>query len=633
MPSTPLSRKQQSDYNGIQRCAVYARFSGDNQHESSIEDQIRECRKFADQKGWSVLDAYIRYDRAKTGKALEGRDGLDELVQLTQQRPRPFDCLLMYHTSRFARDEADAHQLKKTFRFFGVKLIFVADGLDSSASGFDTMFAIKAMQDAQFSVDLGAHVRKAQTGRFQAGYVPGGGTAYGFCRIPHENVNKRGAYGRFEVDYVEWGIDPIESPIVTRIFEAYAAGLSYAQIAQMLNQGAVKPPQAPRLRAVGSWSKSAIREMLRNERYIGIFRWNQTYQERNPITGKVVRNSRSEDEWLVNEQPDLRIIPQDLWDRVSEQRRIRSKNAKQLGGMARTPQSRTYLFSSRLFCGECGHKFFITNTNPPKYGCSERGERGTCHNRATIRQQSLESALLAALAANLADIRLRDSLVSEISTRIREQARRRLQMAHGASSKREALTSEKQALLKKAQNLAEAIGETGISPTLKSLLGEAEARIAAIDVELATATAPALPEFTDHQIRSFVDAQAHRFAEVLKGDPQTAKEELQKRVSRLDLTPKQTDDGPVYVVTGDVAIFVSEDAMQDKREESIALHCSFPLRVEVVPAGDGNGGGPWPRRPPLQALSLMFIALTGLTANHPTQSTPGQCAAIRRPRG
>jgi hypothetical protein len=45
MPGTPLSRKQQSDYSGIQLSAVYARFSGANQHESSIEGQICECRK------------------------------------------------------------------------------------------------------------------------------------------------------------------------------------------------------------------------------------------------------------------------------------------------------------------------------------------------------------------------------------------------------------------------------------------------------------------------------------------------------------------------------------------------------------------------------------------------------------
>jgi site-specific DNA recombinase len=41
------------------RCAIYARYSDPIQRESSIEDQIRQCREFAERQGWVVIDEYV----------------------------------------------------------------------------------------------------------------------------------------------------------------------------------------------------------------------------------------------------------------------------------------------------------------------------------------------------------------------------------------------------------------------------------------------------------------------------------------------------------------------------------------------------------------------------------------------
>lgn len=390
---------------GTPRCAIYARFSDDeNQDVTSNEDQIRECRAYANRKGWTVLDEYVRTDEGKTGQTVVGRDGLADLLRFAEQKPKPFDYLLMYHTSRMGRDVGDANKLKATFQFHEITLIFVADGLDSRDPSFDTVFVFKSLQDQQFLRDLSAHVRKGQKGRFERGQVPGGGIPYGLRGVPHENPNKRGRYGRYEVDYVEWEIVLEEAAVLTRIFEAYAAGMSYSEIAKMLNAAGVKPPRAPRLRSVASWSKGSIKEMVRNEKYIGIFRWNQTYQVRNPMTGKVARRFRPETEWLVKEMPHLRIIPQDLWDRVCAQRHRKSAHAKELGGMSRTSQGRPYVFSGLLSCGPCDGPMVITsNRRDPRYGCSDHRFRGTCSNSMTISQPLLEQKLLECLAANLAD--------------------------------------------------------------------------------------------------------------------------------------------------------------------------------------------------------------------------------------
>jgi hypothetical protein len=45
------------------------------------------------------------------------------------------------------------------------------------------------------------------------------------------------------------------------------------------------------------------------------------------------------------------------------------------------------------------------------------------------------------------------------------------------------------------------------------------------------------------------------FADFLTGDPTRAKQELQKHVTKLVLTRKETPDGNVFEVSGDVSLF------------------------------------------------------------------------------
>jgi DNA/RNA endonuclease YhcR with UshA esterase domain len=60
---------------------------------------------------------------------------------------------------------------------------------------------------------------------------------------------------------------------------------------------------------------------------------------------------------------------------------------------------------------------------------------------------------------------------------------------------------------------------------------------------------------------------------LLTGDPELAKQEIQKRIKKLVLTPKQTADGTVLEVTGDVELFKQqEDVMLNNSMEGIAQH-------------------------------------------------------------
>jgi hypothetical protein len=56
--------------------------------------------------------------------------------------------------------------------------------------------------------------------------------------------------------------------------------------------------------------------ILNNELYIGKLVWNRLRYRKDPDTGKRRSRLNPETDWIVREVPELRIIPQELWEAV-----------------------------------------------------------------------------------------------------------------------------------------------------------------------------------------------------------------------------------------------------------------------------------------------------------------------------
>jgi site-specific DNA recombinase len=111
---------------------------------------------------------------------------------------------------------------------------------------------------------------------------------------------------------------------------------------------------------------------------------------------------RPESEWIRVEVPELRMVPEKLWQAV--QQRIAQNNTlgkARLGGLSRTQWSRTYVFSGILICGDCNSSMVIISgvgkRGYVKYGCHGHKHTGVCKNNWTIRQDRLEDQLLATI--------------------------------------------------------------------------------------------------------------------------------------------------------------------------------------------------------------------------------------------
>lgn len=572
------------------RCGVYARYSSDNQRKSSIEDQVRNAKETADRKGWNLLEEYIFTDSEKTGTTIHGRTGLKQLMDLAKTKPRPFDYIIVDDTSRFGRNKADTFKNVDILTFYGVNLYFVEDALDSAEPWFEQAFHHKAYRDEEFSKSHGHKIKRGRRGRFLNGYHPGG-YCYGYNNVPDEDLTRKGCYGRPAVNGVYQSIDPEEAAIIVRVYEAYAAGMSLRDIAAMLNSEAVRPPQASRRGGRASWCKTAIREMLKNKRYIGQTTWGRTKQVRDPETGKLVRRDVPESEWDRREMPELRIISDELFARVQEQlkRATRGFGVKRLGGMTRTEASRRYLFSGLLKCGACGANMTIVTNAPARYGCADHRNRSTCANRTTIRLEDLEREFIGALAANLQSEALREELVKTLLDYLKtKKAVTESNQAVGDQN-REQMRATRKTLDTQLQNVMSAIRDCGYSRTLLTELTELEAKAARIDEILAAHAPQPEREITEKEVREFLTCGVESFAEVLTGTPEVVRQHLQKSISSITLTPSVDERGSHYKVSGDVALFSApQGAVQNNPVELVALHYKIPITIEVLPS-QGRG--------------------------------------------
>lgn len=542
------------------RCAVYARFSSDLQRPTSIEDQVRRCTEFAAKQGWTVVEEFIRYDEARSAATVAGRDALNALMLAAKTKPKPFECLLVDDTSRLARYLPDVLSMNDILLYHGVFIYAVAQRLDCREKASRPLLTLHGMMDEQFLVSLAEKVHRGQEGRALKGMHPGG-KVFGYRNTPIEDPTRIGKYGRAAVSGVKLELDEVEAPIVERVFNMYANGNSLAAIAKTLNAEGVQAPQPPRNRQIRAWCPSSIREMLRNERYRGVFVWNRTKKERNPETGRKTSRPRPESDWKRVEVPEWRIISEDLWERVQAQIQRMSKrwSATTIGGQGRRGRGPRHLFSGFLICGVCGSRMTIVSGNGRrgyvKYGCPSHRNRGVCSNSVMIRKDRLEDQLLAELSGRL----LQPAMVDYALQSFHEQLQRRLReiqdQADCAANGVLALQGKRQDLKAKATNVTEAIAAIGHSPSLLAQLSSIETEIAKLDDRLAEMNQPRDLAVSMEELREVLYERVAEIGALLRGDVEVARQALAKYVERLVLTPKGTPDGPVLEVSGSVELF------------------------------------------------------------------------------
>ena len=532
----------------MNRTAIYARYSSANQREASIEDQVRQCRARIEQEEWTLTEVYS--DAAISG-ATTLRSGYQKMLE--DARSGNFEIVVAEALDRLSRDQEDVAGLYKQLTFSGVRLITLAEGEIT-----ELHIGLKGTMNALFLKDLALKTRRGLEGRVRQGFS-GGGIAFGYSVVRESDARGEPLRGKRR-------INEAEAAIVRRIFEEFAAGRSPRVIAHTLNH---EHRPAPAGKAwgpstiYGNWRRGT--GVLNNELYIGRLVWNRQRFIKDPKTGKRQARMNPKSEWVVEEVPHLRIIDDELWERVKQrQEKTRSRIIKGPGNIrsekARRPR---YLLSGLIKCGACGGGFSMNGAN--RYACSTARNKDTCSNRLTIRRDELEARVLDGLRKELMHPDLVKAFIDEFHSEVNR-------LAADRDFDRDRLIRDLEKTNRDLKRIVQAIKDGIPALTLKDELMGLEGRKLELEQMVSKAPAPIPrlhPRLADLYRRKVDDLHDALNREDTKAE---ASEAIRALIDEIRLVP---EDGELKIeLFGELAALVglaNENPRSDDRGLQVTL--------------------------------------------------------------
>ena len=321
---------------------LYYRLSQEDERQGesvSIDNQRTILRKYAEERGFEIHDEYI--DDGISGTTFQ-RPEVQRL--LDDAKTGVINTIIVKDLSRFGRNYIEVGQyVDYVFPAFGIRFIAIQDNVDTENrdSGAMEMMPIMNVFNEWHAANTSKKIRAVRRSNAKEGIYTAKKASYGYKM----GTDKK----RAPV------IDEETAPIVKRIFEMYASGMSPRKISEILNLEGIPSPatyaytqsgQKPKPNVVGLWTAVTIREMLNKIIYIGHMpqlRWTSLSYKSHK------RFRKDESEWTVvynNHEP---IISQELWDKVQERKKSVAQGRK-------TKVGYTHPLSGFLFCADCGNK-------------------------------------------------------------------------------------------------------------------------------------------------------------------------------------------------------------------------------------------------------------------------------------
>lgn len=347
--------------------AAYIRVSTDDQLEYSPDSQLKAVREYAKRNGYILPDEYIyREEEGVSGRKAASRPEFQRMIGTAKTKPRPFEAIIVWKFSRFARNRQDSIVYKSMLRKqCGIDVVSVTEPLGDDKMSVLIEALIEAM-DEYYSINLAEEVKRGMTEKVKRG-EPVTAPAFGY-RIEHK----------------QYYPDPDTAPIVQKIFEDFAAGAGYRDLADKLNQMGVRTKRG------GKWENRTIAYLLNNPVYIGKVRWSPA--------GRISRDY-SRDDTLIVDGTHEPIVSKELWDtchsRMEDISRLYPRYSRQ-------QKKDDYLLHGLVRCSNCGATLVRTTTGSLQ-----------CHMYAKGACRVSHSITIEKLTATLIEAMEKDSLASD----------------------------------------------------------------------------------------------------------------------------------------------------------------------------------------------------------------------------
>lgn len=341
----------------MKTAAAYIRVSTDEQLEFSPASQLAQIRRFAAANGYSLPTEFIFLEEdGRSGRYSQSRPAFLRMIAAAKQIPKPFDAILVWKYSRFARNRQDSIVYKSMLRKqLGIDVLSVSEQLGDNKMSIITEAVIEAM-DEFYSVNLAEEVTRGMAQKARQGqpmtYAPFGYLLQGKHYLP----------------------DPQTAPLVQSIFSDFLAGMSCLQIAQKLSALQVRTRFGNPLRSRN------ISYILQNPLYVGKIRWH---------SGSAV---------ILSEGEHPPLVTKAIWEQAQERlqllRTIYPKKAK-----PSVKAQQEFALRGLVRCSSCGETLVKSSRGYLQCGGYARGK---CSDSHAIRSQQLEELVWAALRTDFA---------------------------------------------------------------------------------------------------------------------------------------------------------------------------------------------------------------------------------------
>lgn len=280
---------------GKTKVYIYTRVSTTMQIDGySLDAQKARMKAYADFNDYQIVGEYE--DAGKSGKSIEGRASFCRMMDDIKSGKDSVSYVLVFKLSRFGRNAADVLSTLQVMQDFGVNLICVEDGIDSSKDAGKLMIsvlsAVAEIERENIRIQtMEGRIQKAREGRWNGGFAP-----YGYRLVD----------GALK-------INEEEAPAIRTIFEQYvntdtgANGLSkYLEahgFQKLVRQNGTSP----------LFSATLIRSILRNPVYCGKIAFGRRKLEKVHGTRNEYRQV-PQDNYLLVDGLHEGIVSEELWN-------------------------------------------------------------------------------------------------------------------------------------------------------------------------------------------------------------------------------------------------------------------------------------------------------------------------------
>lgn len=368
----------------VRIAAAYIRVSTEDQAEYSPDAQLVEIRKYAARSNFVIPESLVFVDEGISGKKTAKRDAFNRMIGMAKQKPRPFDAILLWKFSRFARNREDSVVYKSMLRKqLGIEVISTSEPVGDDKMSILIEALIEAM-DEYYSINLAEEVKRGMTEKARRG---------GLQATPPFGYQAR--------DNLLVAI-PEEAELVRAIFARFLDGEGLFAIAKWLNELGVTTKRG------GRFENRTVEYILRNPAYIGKLRWNPTGRTRRDFDNENI---------ILSDGGHVPLISMEIWD-AAQKRMAQVKAQWRYHGRPST-EHRDWL-SGMIRCAACGRTLLFTK---PHYWKCGGYTKGACKHSQHTADERMKNMLLAVMTHDaLSDVPLSCTLLREQPEQLDEAA-------------------------------------------------------------------------------------------------------------------------------------------------------------------------------------------------------------------